>query len=85
MEDIKRSNLRSFRISQMAVRTFGDANVVSFLLNEAGNSAGKSAARDYFIVDVWVKLGDTWKLGSRYRSAATETKQSGTRRPTGKE
>jgi len=50
-------------IEQMAVHDYGTAAVVSYLW--------KSAPRhDIFVVDVWGKSGDAWKLSVRYAGPA---------------
>lgn len=50
-------------IEQMAVHDYGTTAVVSYL--------GKRGARhDIFIVDIWSKSSDAWKLSARYASPA---------------
>jgi ketosteroid isomerase-like protein len=55
------------RIEQMAVHDMGDVAVVSFLETATGK---RDPARDIFVVDVWKRAGDTWRLAIRYASAA---------------
>ena len=50
-------------IEQMAVHDYGSAAVVSYLWK-------RGARHDVFIVDVWGKSGDAWKLSARYASPA---------------
>ena len=50
-------------IEQMAVHDYGTVEVVSYLWK-------REAGHDIFIVDVWVKSGDAWKLSVRYASPA---------------
>lgn len=50
-------------IEQMAVHDFGAAAVVSYLWK-------RGARQDIFVVDVWGRSGDAWKLSVRYASAA---------------
>jgi hypothetical protein len=50
-------------IEQMAVHDYGSAAVVSYLWK-------RGARHDIFIVDVWGKSGDAWKLSARYASPA---------------
>jgi len=49
-------------VEQMAVHDFGNIAVVSFL-------GRREAAGDLFIVDVWVRIKDSWRLSTRYASA----------------
>jgi ketosteroid isomerase-like protein len=59
----------SFTIEQMAVHDLGDNAVVSFL--QAARSGGKRVpARDIFVVDVWKRSGDDWRLAIRYAGPA---------------
>lgn len=50
-------------IDQMAVHDYGSAAVVSYLWK-------RGARHDVFIVDVWGKSGEAWKLSVRYASPA---------------
>jgi isoaspartyl peptidase/L-asparaginase-like protein (Ntn-hydrolase superfamily) len=57
-------------IDQMAVHDFGTVAVVSY--RRAGNAAaGASAGGSLFVVDCWKRVGDGWKLATRYVSNAT--------------
>jgi ketosteroid isomerase-like protein len=77
--------LRSFRISGMAVHMFGDDTAtVSMKYWQDATVGGKSRSGNFFVVDVWRKAGDSWKLAVRYVSPV-ESATSGTRKPTGKE
>jgi hypothetical protein len=57
---------QSFKVRQMAVRTFGQIYVVSFTLTQTISGAQQS----HFIVDVWRGAGGAAKLQVRYQSAA---------------
>jgi hypothetical protein len=59
------------RLGQMAVHDFGTVAAVSF--------ADSTTSPSRFIVDVWKREGDGWKLAVRYQSDVTATK-AGTRR-----
>jgi len=61
-------NLKSFRISQMSVRDFGDTVVVKFMRSQKAAFQGKDDSGEYFVVDVWRKAGEGWKLSDRYVS-----------------
>jgi hypothetical protein len=50
-------------MEQMAVHDYGTAAVVSYLWK-------RGARHNIFIVDVWGKSGDAWKLSVRYASPA---------------
>ena len=58
--------LKSFRLSQMAARDFGDTVVVKFTRDQQAETKGKNDSGEYFVVDVWRKDGDSWKLSDRY-------------------
>ena len=59
----------SFTIEQMAVHDLGDKALVSFL--QTARSGGKRVpARDIFVVDVWKRSGDEWRLAIRYAGPA---------------
>ena len=76
-------NLKSFRISQMSVRDFGDTAVVKFMRSQKADFQGKDDSGEYFVVDVWRKAGDSWKLSDRYVSKVSTVPS--TPKPTGKE
>ena len=62
-------NFRDFRIQQMAARSVEEnATVVSFVLSKTVARAGKASVKNYFVVDLWQKAEDKWKLGDRYAS-----------------
>lgn len=70
---------QSFRLSQMAVRTFGQLQIVSFVLTATVSGAPQA----HFVVDVWQGSGENVKLQVRYESPAPG--MSAPRRPTGKQ
>lgn len=53
-------------IEQMAVHDFGAVAVVSFRRGPPAGGSGGAA----FIVDVWNRVGDGWRLATRYASDA---------------
>lgn len=73
----------SFSASQMAVRTFGNVEIASFVLHQKGAFADKEASGDFFVVDVWKREGNTSRLASRYISRIGKTTVPSTS-PTGK-
>jgi len=60
--------LKSFVVRQMSAIDLGDAVVVNFDRLQEATSKGKADSGEFFVVDVWKKSGDTWKLASRYVS-----------------
>ncbi|HKN33028.1 MAG TPA: nuclear transport factor 2 family protein [Terriglobales bacterium] len=79
--------LDSFRIRQMAARAVNNsAVVVSFVLSETVEQAGKAHTSDYFIVDLWQKKDENWQVTDRYSSQVkgVSGNQQGDVKPTGK-
>lgn len=79
--------LKSFVIRQMSVADLGDAAVVKFDRLQQAAFQGRNDSGEFFVVDLWKKSGDSWKLADRYvakvRSiAATPSLHP---RPSGKE
>jgi ketosteroid isomerase-like protein len=62
-------HLRSFRISEMAVRELGTVAVVSFRLAQEGDLGGKAESAEFFVADVWVRQDGAWKVAARYSAA----------------
>jgi hypothetical protein len=58
--------LKSFGVRQMSAIDLGDAVVVKFDRIEEATFKGKPDGGEFFVVDVWKKNGDTWKLANRY-------------------
>jgi len=80
--------LKSFRISQMSVRDFGDTEVVKFMRSQQAEFQGKDDSGDFFVVDIWRKAGDGWKLSDRYVAKVGPSSSSlplPEAKPTGKE
>jgi ketosteroid isomerase-like protein len=59
-------NLKSFVIRQMSVADLGDSAVVKFDRVQQSTSKGKPDGGEFFVVDLWKKDGDSWKLANRY-------------------
>ena len=78
--------LDSFLIRQMAARAVNEnVVVVSFVLSEIVEQAGKAQANDYFIVDLWQKKGENWQVTDRYMSQVRGVHgEQGDVKPTGK-
>jgi ketosteroid isomerase-like protein len=62
-------HLRSFRISEMAVRELGTVAVVSFRLAQEGELGGKEESAECFVADVWMRQDGAWKVAARYAAA----------------
>jgi hypothetical protein len=58
--------LKSFGVRQMSAIDMGDAVVVKFDRIQEATSKGKPDGGEFFVVDVWKKNSDTWKLVNRY-------------------
>ena len=58
--------IRSYRIRRLAARQFGEIAVVSFFYEQKASFQGKDISGDFFIVDVWQKMGNDWKIAARY-------------------
>jgi ketosteroid isomerase-like protein len=80
---LSKFNLKSFRISQMSVRDFGDTAIVKFMRSQKADFRGKDESGEYFVVDVWRKAGDSWQLSDRYVSKISSSVSAP--RPSGKE
>ena len=60
--------LKSFVVRQMSAIDLGNAVVVKFDRLQEAAFKGHADSGEFFVVDVWSKSGDTWKLASRYVS-----------------
>jgi len=73
--------LTSFVVRQVSVVDERDFAVVKFERMQQSTSKGKPDGGEFFIVDLWKKDGDTWKLANRYVSKVSSvvpvTKPSG--------
>ena len=67
--------LKSFRITHMAAHDFGEVVLVKFELNQKADMKDKKGdeSGQYFVVDAWLKTGDSWKLSDRYISKVAAT------------
>ena len=60
--------LKSFVVRQMSAIDLGDAVVFKFDRIQEATFKGKPDGGEFFVVDVWKKTGDAWKLANRYVS-----------------
>jgi hypothetical protein len=78
-----KENPAPVRLAQMAVQFYQDVVVVKFLGEGKRSAAGKGAASQYFVVDLWEKSDAGWELTNRYMTAIAPVVMP--TRPTGKE
>jgi len=77
--------LKSFSIRRMSVTDLGDSALVNYERTQQATFEGKDVSGEFFVLDLWKRSGDSWKLVNRYVSRV-EAAASPTRpRPAGKE
>jgi hypothetical protein len=59
-------NLKAFLVRQVSVADLGDSAVVKLDRLQQATYQGKDASGEFFVVDLWRKSGDTWRLANRY-------------------
>jgi len=59
-------SLKSFVVRQMSVTDLGDVAVVKYDRLQQATFKTKNLNGEAFVVDVWKKNGDSWKLANRY-------------------
>jgi ketosteroid isomerase-like protein len=78
--------LKAFGIRQVDVADLGNAAVVAYDRIQDSTFKGKPDGGEFFVVDLWKKDGDTWKLADRYVSKVTSAiPQQKDVKPTGKQ
>jgi ribosomal protein L14 len=60
--------LKTFVVRQVSVVVGPDSSVVKFDRVQQSTFKDKPEGGEFFVVDVWKKDGDTWKLANRYVS-----------------
>jgi hypothetical protein len=78
-------SLKNFGVRQVSVSDLGDAAVVKFDRLQDATLKGTPDSGEFFVVDLWKKDGNTWKLANRYVSKISSVLPKETSRPTGKE
>jgi len=80
-------DLKSFLIRQMSARDLGTAVVVNYDRVQQSTYKGKSDGGEFFVVDLWNKEGDSWRLAARYVSKVSTIPWTPktTPKPTGKQ
>lgn len=61
---------RAGQPEQMAVHDYGDIAIVSFLLKTEGKTK-QAKPNAIFIVDIWKRSNENWKLATRYAASAS--------------
>jgi hypothetical protein len=77
--------LKSFVVRQMSVADLGEAAVVKFDRVQQATYRGKTESGEFFVVDLWKKSGDSWKLANRYVSKVGAVPPTREPKPSGKE
>lgn len=79
--------LKRFIIRQMDVADLGTAAVVSYDRVQESSLAGRNDGGEFYVVDLWKKDGDSWKLAVRHvaKIGSTAVMPKGPVRPTGKQ
>ena len=60
--------LKSFAMREVFAVDLGNAAVVKFERRQDATNKGKTESGEFFVVDVWKKDGDAWKLANRFVS-----------------
>ena len=78
--------LKKFGVRQVSVEELGNAVVVKFDRLQEATYKGASDTGEFFVVDLWRKEGEAWKLASRYVSKVSSAVPPGSdAKPTGKQ
>ena len=79
--------LKSFIVRQVSAIDLGNAVVVKFNRLQEASLKSQADNGEFFVVDVWKKAGDTWKLASRYVSKVSSVASVPQKdvKPTGKQ
>jgi len=79
--------LKSFMVRQVSAIDLGNAVVVKFDRLQEASLKSQADNGEFFVVDVWKKTGDAWKLASRYVSKVSSVASVPQKdvKPTGKQ
>jgi ketosteroid isomerase-like protein len=78
--------LEKFGVHQVSVIDLGNAAIVKFDRLQQATYKGAKENGQFFVVDLWKKDGDTWKLANRYVSKVSSVvPEQSAPKPTGKE
>ncbi|HEY2913477.1 MAG TPA: nuclear transport factor 2 family protein [Candidatus Angelobacter sp.] len=77
--------LEKFGVHQMSVTDLGNAAVVKYDRLQKATYKGANENGEFFVLDLWKKDGDKWKLANRYVSKVSSEVPKDDVRPTGKQ
>ena len=79
--------LKTFAVRQLSVADGTDSTVVKLDRVQQSSFKGKPDGGEFFVVDIWKKSGDTWKLSNRYvaKVSSVPWEPKGDVHPTGKQ
>jgi len=79
--------LKTLMMRQMYVTDLGNAAVVSYDRIQESTYKGQNDGGEFYVVDLWQKDGENWKLANRYVSKVSSTPDipKGQVKPTGKQ
>ena len=77
--------LKSFAMRGVFFVDLGNAAVVKFERKQDATNAGKAESGEFFVVDLWKKDGDAWKLANRFVSKTSSESRVTPIKPTGKQ
>jgi Domain of unknown function (DUF4440) len=80
-------SLKSFVVRQVSVADLGNAALVKFDRIQQATFKGNSESGEFFVLDLWKKTGDSWRLATRYvaKVGAVPSTPKTEPKPTGKE
>jgi len=58
--------LKFFIVRQVSVAELGDFAIVKFDRLQQATRNGQNQSGEFFVVDLWKKSGDSWRLANRY-------------------
>lgn len=78
-------NLKSFVVRQVDAVDLGDAAIIKFDRIQQSTFKGQNDGGEFYVLDIWRKTGDNWKLSDRFVSlvSATPVTPKGDVKPTG--
>ncbi|HZS27497.1 MAG TPA: nuclear transport factor 2 family protein [Candidatus Angelobacter sp.] len=79
--------LEKFGVHQMSVIDLGNAAVVKYERLQQATQKGDNENGEFFVIDLWKKDGDNWKLADRYVSKVSSVipADKSEPKPTGKQ